>query len=1480
MERCRICNELAPDGEESNVLTKKGSDAVNRASVERGNDLATVPGEKVHAVCRRTYCKDDNIKRDIAGAHHSDQKHAELRSHNTFDFQDDCLFCGNSARIGLKRKGSDVFKVRTTDFKSCVLQVGSARNDEWSSIVSGRLASVDCLPASEALYHKQCYSNYMTEKNVPRKYSVDNEDSVKKLKLGRPEIDERTAAFLKVVDYLEENDDSLSTINDLVKKMTDHLINTGLEAYSRTHMKRRIQEHFGNRVIMTSLSTKECVITLRDTASSILHAFHLQNKPENPEDEKLDIIKTAAKLIVSDVKSMKTPSDSYPSSDNWSSIDCAVDYIPSTLQTLLRSMFAGKDVDLKLASIGQAIVQAIRPRAILAPLQLALGVQLHHHFASRFLVDTLKEHGFSCSYAEVKTYERSAAVAQGTELTGFADGSCLQFIADNVDHNVATLDGRGTFHGMGIIATITPQTHAESKPIPRVQATAVDIAELGRINVEYFKVPLNIPPLIYQPLVHTPVEDSTSQLDLLWKSSLLLHSPRPSWSGMMQLIQHGPYPGKSCVQFLPMIDLDPSDYSCIYSTLKFVASQARKYNVTPVLTFDQPLYWKALTIIRSQSSDSFLKNVVLRLGAFHTEMSFLGSIGHLMAGSGLQEVLELSYAGNTVSHMMTGKAVSRAVRGHMLIDAALNTILIADAYNVPVPTRDTVDAPDTGLDSNDRDISAMHTANADVTHEDSLQTDLTVASTLYDKLMSATVSLDDVCSDENLERVKRTLNEKNATRTMRTSLLWLQYMEMVDILRRFLKAERTGNWALHLQSVREMLPYLAASGHNLYTKSAHVYLQMMSDLPETHPDVYKKFDEGYHVVRRSDRYWAGLSTDLIIEQVLMRSLKTCGGLTRGKGMTETQRLLWVLSMPACAHINEVMQKLTGVLYQTSEQHRDTSQARQVRDVNDTLNIISFLRDRDPFVDTTSSLFNIANGLTAQEGVNVERSRVIGDKILASMVSKSVEEFTFRKANQAVTFGSNSAVKIKGQSVKVDPQLIFQRLVFVGERMGDLVPLFKHELCGHPPALFDEYCLPLTPNKPALADALWKLIKDEQRKPSGLVHYILDGGALLHRLAWQRGSTYDGLSHMYVSYVLAKYGTADVVFDGYNEDPTTKDVTHMRRTSRCAGVTVNFTGSMIVQSKKDEFLNNATNKQRFLHHLSTDLVKAGCRTHHATHDADVLIVQTAVASSRSQDTVLVGDDTDLLVLLLHHVEVDSHELFFAPEPKQSSKKNRIWCVKQTKESIGPFVSENILFAHAVLGSDTTSRPFGLGKGLAVNKLRNDAEFRQLAEIFIKPGQEMDTITEAGEKALVALYGGDKEEGLDALRYRRFSEKVMKSSVHVEPQMLPPSSAAARYHSHCVYYQVMEWRGELEMDPTEWGWHVVNNTYMPTTTDLPAAPSELLDIIFCGCRKDCSSRKCSCRKYGIACTSVCSECRGTSCSNSQISDITEENVDSEA
>ena len=230
------------------------------------------------------------------------------------------------------------------------------------------------------------------------------------------------------------------------------------------------------------------------------------------------------------------------------------------------------------------------------------------------------------------------------------------------------------------------------------------------------------------------------------------------------------------------------------------------------------------------------------------------------------------------------------------------------------------------------------------------------------------VSAEDVCKNVILSEINTALQaQKELLKSSRTAMLWLQYMEMVDILRKYIRAERTGNWELHLKALSEMLPYMAASGHNNYTKSGLIYLQHMSHLEKDHPEVYQHFQNGLHVIRRSERYWAGLSTDLVIEQVLMRSMKTSGGLTRGRGMTEQQRVIWSLAMPACAEVNRAMQELTGALFNSGEQNKDMTQARQVCDWKDTQVLLCFLYESNPFIDDqackTSVLVYMANYLS-------------------------------------------------------------------------------------------------------------------------------------------------------------------------------------------------------------------------------------------------------------------------------------------------------------------------------------------------------------------------------------------------------------------------------------------------------------------------------------------------------------------------------------
>lgn len=180
-----------------------------------------------------------------------------------------------------------------------------------------------------------------------------------------------------------------------------------------------------------------------------------------------------------------------------------------------------------------------------------------------------------------------------------------------------------------------------------------------------------------------------------------------------------------------------------------------------------------------------LSSVVVRLGGFHTLMSFLGSIGFIMDGSGLREVFNCIFAEASVKKILTGKAFSRAVRGHILIQAALADIVISSLNLIE---------------------SEIETLNEVLSksNEDNFKTEV---------------------ENDTIKKIKNSfaLHLEKLKENGSTTQLWLQYFEMVTIVKKFIEAERTGNWKFHLISLQKMIPYFYASGHNLYAKSSQLY---------------------------------------------------------------------------------------------------------------------------------------------------------------------------------------------------------------------------------------------------------------------------------------------------------------------------------------------------------------------------------------------------------------------------------------------------------------------------------------------------------------------------------------------------------------------------------------------------------------------------------------------------------------------------------
>ncbi|KAG1689105.1 hypothetical protein GQR58_007844 [Nymphon striatum] len=399
-----------------------------------------------------------------------------------------------------------------------------------------------------------------------------------------------------------------------------------------------------------------------------------------------------------------------------------------------------------------------------------------------------------------------------------------------------------------------------------------------------------------------------------------------------------------------------------------------------------------------------------------------------------------------------------------------------------------------------------------------------------------------------------------------------------------LRTQRTGDFKLYLKSLVDMLLFLAAAGHTHYTKSVHLHIQDMLQLEDSIPDIYNAFMSGLYVVRRSDRFWASLPTDLVIEQSLMRTVKTTGGLTRGRGMEESQRTRWLLAQPACAEVNEAMQDLTEANFVTSEQHKDMSEARKARDHKDTLKILEYFQDYSPFPQS-DELYNIATGFTADSACNQHMAEDVGNAILKTLEGQDTFQFSFRRKDQVVRM-RQKVVSVDGDKVVVDPQLLFQRLLIVANNSNcDLDELLKHELSTYPTSLFDKHGFLREATKPQLSEAMASTTAaapqsrtaSQQTAPE---YHVFDGGSLIHRFQWKKGATLSDIVKMYVDYVL-KFSKPTVVFDGYQCGPSTKDATHLRRSKGAVGPKVLFSSNMSLKSKKENFLANTDNKQAFI-----------------------------------------------------------------------------------------------------------------------------------------------------------------------------------------------------------------------------------------------------------------------------------------------------------
>jgi hypothetical protein len=137
----------------------------------------------------------------------------------------------------------------------------------------------------------------------------------------------------------------------------------------------------------------------------------------------------------------------------------------------------------------------------------------------------------------------------------------------------------------------------------------------------------------------------------------------------------------------------------------------------------------------------------------------------------------------------------------------------------------------------------------------------------------------------------------------------------------------------------------------------------------------------------------------------------------------------------------------------------------------------------------------------------------------------------------------------------------------------------------------------------------------------------------------------------------------------------------------------------------------------------------------------------------------------------------------------------------------------------------------------------------------------------EAFVCSLYPTTKRstDNSDELRYLLFCQKQKRKN-----EALPPTSDSLKQHLKRACYQTCIWRRALEAmqdlgNPADHGWEMRDSGLQAVFMTKDPAPSSLVELTTCGCKKSNCKGNCSCTNTGLSCTEACSCMADESCRN---------------
>ncbi|XP_065185756.1 uncharacterized protein LOC135816485 [Sycon ciliatum] len=1005
----------------------------------------------------------------------------------------------------------------------------------------------------------------------------------------------------------------------------------------------------------------------------------------------------------------------------------------------------------RVQSIAQDVMFATA--SAIPPKHIVLALTLHHLFRSEKLTTMLNRLGHCIAYSQV--LERETKMAEDKLVAGHVvdqlpdvinPSTPFYHVADNNDLNEETVDGKGTTHCTNTIVvqpilssegdgTWLPGAQGHERSRKRKRALDIQPEVFADIVCAKNVNPARRPGVTQQQLEGVMSDgDAVALNDFTWRRcrssrsgelldpvvevlSDLPEQKVPSWSAFNALVSRKDVPPKSRIGYCPVMNASPTESSTVYALLTKCLRRCQNSDLSfTLIVFDQAIYAKAVDIV-TQRGEEFAP-IVLRLGAFHIACTFLAIIGKRFRDAGLLDLLvESGVAGTaSASSALDGRHYNRGMRFHKIASEALERLRwkeFVDASNLTE-----LDIP---LSSAFQELEMCITS-------DNLS-----RVTASPALRSLYVKYQEFCQQQS--------------QLVPNFGLWSSYISMVDLLLRFVRASRTGNWKLHLVCVRDMLPWCFAYDRVNYARFMSFYWLDMTQLPTNHPEAHAFLEQGGFSVQRSSNPFARVASDQAIEQSINRATKTTGGIIGfSRHPATVQR--WVLTAHDRAAVADVCLEHCGLDDSTEERdtfHKDCQKGRMVRDEKDVLQVIDTVSMlRNPFISSSKQpcmeLIHLASGVeaskeaaqdlrTAEERGKVCFHEFLHERLTAGQSAKgfhdplkkqNLQTFTKKKAKKTASTSNTDILRADRST--------FSRMALIAQtREMDMRQVMSYPLGELPWAIASTSGALVKTNKSALLTLLTDGISSAPPTNTAAANgaLIIDAMAMIRT---QKLSEAPASFGEFTAVVLkqicgyfSKYTRVDFVVDTYRDI----SIKNLERSSRAADgvLRLHLTNrSQRMPRQFNKYLSLGTNKEELIAFLFTEWQRPeqmqkipdgkelvttsgqscstvrcvdGVGVHtpvpslkstHEEADTRLLLHASHAAAAGHANVTIKSPDTDVLVLAVSVTNRIPAALHFLTG---TGNKTRKIPVNAVSEKLGREVCDALPAFHAFTGCDAVS-----------------------------------------------------------------------------------------------------------------------------------------------------------------------------------------------